>query len=170
MNTGYYPCFIWFSISLDECAWLPAILNYTNDICTKQVLNHVFIVLVMIACINSCRAWCASLSMQARCLDVLIAHTLNRRLWDLEKGLFNPMDTLTKPYGLRVVGQVITVTSCEHQSLSGHRCFLVSLLRQATEEPSLTLISAWISNYMPSKVWDEMTNPFLNFRGCTVKV
>ena len=31
-------------------------------------------------------------------------------------------------------------------------------------------ISAWISNYMPGKVWDEITYPFLNFNGCTVEV
>ena len=34
----------------------------------------------------------------------------------------------------------------------------------------LTLIPAWISNHMPSKVWDEITYPFLNFNGCTVEV
>ena len=28
----------------------------------------------------------------------------------------------------------------------------------------------WISNHMPSKVWDEITYPFLNFNGCTVEV
>ena len=34
----------------------------------------------------------------------------------------------------------------------------------------LTLIPAWISNHMPSKMWDEITYPFLNFNGCTVEV
>ena len=34
----------------------------------------------------------------------------------------------------------------------------------------LTLIPAWISNHMPGKVWDEITNPFLNFNGATVEV
>ena len=34
----------------------------------------------------------------------------------------------------------------------------------------LTLISAWISNYVTYKVWDEITYPFLNFNGCTVEV
>ena len=34
----------------------------------------------------------------------------------------------------------------------------------------LTLIQAWISNYMPGKVWDEITYPFLNFNGATVEV
>ena len=24
--------------------------------------------------------------------------------------------------------------------------------------------------YMPGKVWEEITNPFLNFNGCTVEV
>ena len=33
-----------------------------------------------------------------------------------------------------------------------------------------TLIPAWISNYMPGKVCDEITYPFLNFNGCTVEV
>ena len=32
------------------------------------------------------------------------------------------------------------------------------------------LIPAWISNHMPSKVWDEITYPFLNFNGATVEV
>ena len=34
----------------------------------------------------------------------------------------------------------------------------------------LTLITVWISNYMPGKVWGEITHPFLNFNGCTVAV
>ena len=34
----------------------------------------------------------------------------------------------------------------------------------------LTLIPAWISNHMSSKVWDEITYSFLNFNGCTVEV
>ena len=29
-------------------------------------------------------------------------------------------------------------------------------------------LPAWISNYMPSKVWNEITYPFLNFNGCAV--
>ena len=34
----------------------------------------------------------------------------------------------------------------------------------------LTLISAWISNHIPSKVWDEITYPFLNLNGATVEL
>ena len=34
----------------------------------------------------------------------------------------------------------------------------------------LTLIPSWISNHTPSKLWDEITYPFLNFNGCTVEV
>ena len=30
----------------------------------------------------------------------------------------------------------------------------------------LTLIPAWKSNHMPSKVWDEITYPFPNIKGC----
>ena len=33
-----------------------------------------------------------------------------------------------------------------------------------------TLIPSWISNHMFSKVWDEITYPFLNFSGTTVEV
>ena len=32
----------------------------------------------------------------------------------------------------------------------------------------LTSIPAWISNHMPSKVWDEITDTFLNFNGFEV--
>ena len=35
---------------------------------------------------------------------------------------------------------------------------------------SATLITAWISNYIHYKVWDEITYSFLNFNGATVKV
>ena len=37
-------------------------------------------------------------------------------------------------------------------------------------QQGLTLIPAWIGNYMPSKVWNEITYPFLNFNGYTVEV
>ena len=31
-------------------------------------------------------------------------------------------------------------------------------------------VSAWTSNHMPRKMWDEITYPFPNFNGCTVEV
>ena len=34
----------------------------------------------------------------------------------------------------------------------------------------LTLIPAWISNYIHYKMWDEITNPFTHFNGATVEV
>ena len=34
----------------------------------------------------------------------------------------------------------------------------------------LTLIPAWISNYIRYNMWDEITYPFLNFNGATVEV
>ena len=34
----------------------------------------------------------------------------------------------------------------------------------------LTLIPAWISKHIHSKLWDEITYPFLNFNGCTIEV
>ena len=34
----------------------------------------------------------------------------------------------------------------------------------------ITLIPAWISNYIHYKVWDEITYPFTNIKGTTVEV
>ena len=34
----------------------------------------------------------------------------------------------------------------------------------------LALISAWISNHIPNKLWNEITYPFPNFNGATVEV
>ena len=35
---------------------------------------------------------------------------------------------------------------------------------------SLRHMPPWIGNHMPSKVWDEITYPYLNFNGTTVEV
>ena len=35
---------------------------------------------------------------------------------------------------------------------------------------SLTVNPEWISNHMPSNVWDKIVYPFPNFNGCTVEV
>ena len=48
-----------------------------------------------------------------------------------------------------------------------------ALLREACGpfySHGVTLIPARISNYMPGKVWDGITYPFLNLNGCTVEV
>ena len=37
-------------------------------------------------------------------------------------------------------------------------------------EHGLNLIPAWISNHKPSKVYDEVNYPFLNFNSATVGV
>ena len=34
----------------------------------------------------------------------------------------------------------------------------------------LALTRRWISNHMPSKMWDEITYPFPNFDGATIEV
>ena len=50
----------------------------------------------------------------------------------------------------------------------------ISATRWQTWSPfykhGLTLITAWISNHMSSKVWEEITHPFPNFNGATVEV
>ena len=45
-----------------------------------------------------------------------------------------------------------------------------SIVQVSWGSHGLTLMSAWIRNHMPSKVWDEITYPFPNFNGCTVEV
>ena len=35
---------------------------------------------------------------------------------------------------------------------------------------ALTLIPAWIGNYIHSNVWDVIIYPFLNYNGATVEV
>ena len=51
----------------------------------------------------------------------------------------------------------ISITKCNHTRGPFYWC-------------SLTSISAWINNHMPSKVWDEIVYPFSNFNGSTVEV
>ena len=47
------------------------------------------------------------------------------------------------------------------------------ILRKLHTNPTLlhlTLIPAWINNYVHYKVWDGITCPFPNFHGCTMEV
>ena len=39
-----------------------------------------------------------------------------------------------------------------------------------TKQHGSTLIPAWISNHIPGKIWDEITNPSPNFNGATVEI
>ena len=50
----------------------------------------------------------------------------------------------------------MTQISCCHMASLGHN--------------ELSLIPAWISNHMPSKVCDRITYPFPNFNSCTIEV
>ena len=64
----------------------------------------------------------------------------------------------------------------------GHACMLwrsgspcahglhVSPVRATIYNTVLTLITVWTSNYIHYKIWDEITDPFLNFNGATVKI
>ena len=45
----------------------------------------------------------------------------------------------------------------------------VSFFIPSMSTTSIVYIS-WISNHTSSKVWDEITDPFLNFNGVTVEV
>ena len=50
----------------------------------------------------------------------------------------------------------------------GLLCLVVDSYRGSFYKYGLTLFLAWISNHMLSKVWDEISDPFPNFNGCTV--
>ena len=54
------------------------------------------------------------------------------------------------------------------------RCFRTNTANASIRAPfylhGLTLIPAWISNYIHYKLWDDITYPFLNFNGATVEV
>ena len=61
--------------------------------------------------------------------------------------------------------------SCKTRSYLSHT---TTIMTADVQDPHLlawiNLISAWISNYMPTKVWYEITYPFPNFNGTTVEV
>ena len=58
---------------------------------------------------------------------------------------------------IRVVAIYMTVCMTTWPCVENHA-------RGPFYQHGLTLIPAWICNYMPSKVWDEITYPFLNFK------
>ena len=61
---------------------------------------------------------------------------------------------------------------CPNSATSTWRCTWHHIPTSSTEllTCGLTLIPAWISNYIHYNTWDEITYPFLNFNGCTVEV
>ena len=71
-------------------------------------------------------------------------------------------------------GAAVTYTWRRHQRRFLKRVAITWQQKEDTSSPfylhGLTLIPAWISNYMPRKVCDEITYPFLNFNGATVEV
>ena len=100
------------------------------------------------------------------CLPVPTLQTweLNQHLYEL---LLN--NTLSMLYNYMFVFSInkcvkwwrIYMVDCEFYLLSSSGPFY---------SHGLTLIPAWISNHMPSKMWDEIIYPFLNFNGATVAV
>ena len=63
----------------------------------------------------------------------------------------------------------VWLTSASEATLN-HKGKCICEYIRADNNNDLTLIPAWISNHLPSKVWDEITYPFLNFNSCTVEV
>ena len=72
---------------------------------------------------------------------------------------------------------IMTRLSCDHHTfMMGipillRKCLHIEMVAWGPfYEHGLTLIPAWISNYIHYKVRDEITYPFLNFNGATVEV
>ena len=61
-------------------------------------------------------------------------------------------------------------TTISNASGKNHPQKAAILISSPFYKHDLTLIPACISNHTPSKVWDRITYPFLNFNGCTVEV
>ena len=58
-----------------------------------------------------------------------------------------------------------------HEAISRSlQTFSRSMVRGSFYPHGLTLIPAWISNYIYYKVWDEVTYPFPKINGCTIEV
>ena len=79
----------------------------------------------------------------------------------------------------RAMGTVLLVNMPQHAGSKSELKYcwthwLPNVTTFTTRSPvywhSLTLIPAWISYYIPGKMWDEITHPFLNFNGCTDEV
>ena len=45
-----------------------------------------------------------------------------------------------------------------------------NMMRYSANIQTVSLIAAWIANYIHYKVWDEITYPFTNFNSATVEV
>ena len=60
--------------------------------------------------------------------------------------------------------------SIVHHRYSGANEAAMTITGPSFFKHGLTLIPAWISNYILYKGWDEITYPFLNFNGATVEV
>ena len=68
------------------------------------------------------------------------------------------------------ISRPCTLSHCRHGELPWQPNVRMGLMSSGSQRPLLTLTPTMISNCMPNNVWDEITHPFTNFHGCTVRV
>ena len=105
------------------------------------------------------RMWHASYKVML-CLPASIAKNKNGKFYNLSSCMYLAFNSTGT--GCNIQGELDQYHGCW--------CPGTCVTRGLFYQHGLTLIPAWISNHMPGKVWDEITYPFLNFNGCTVKV
>ena len=83
-------------------------------------------------------------------------------------GLFNGFERI----GDKIV-RLFTIRFCKPSQILciTFRCYTLTPRTPFTNAVSTLIpVCMWISNHMPSEMWDEITHPFLNFNGVTVEV
>ena len=92
---------------------------------------------------------------------------MNNITWDLSLKWVSLLDIFVKHsdkgFSLLCSLPHLLVYSWDKQYLG-----IPSIISSPSYYHGLTLIPAWMCNHMPSKVWDEITYPFLNFNSCTI--
>ena len=88
--------------------------------------------------------------------ETLLNKQSSRQWWEM---LWSSSDITVMAWQLKQVTDPCGICHCQH-------CFY----RGSFYWHGLTLISARISNHIPSKVRDEVTYPFSNFNGATIEV
>ena len=106
-----------------------------------------------------------------RSFDVIFDLRLNKRLSKQPWGWWfeTPSRSLWRQRNDPIVHIWVQIMLCLMWN-GNLTCILWLSFRGPLYQHGLTLIPAWISNYIPRKVWCEITYPFINFNGCIVDV
>ena len=91
---------------------------------------------------------------------------VNEQIMQQHYDLLHPAKHVTLQIGVLIIDNTSVVTLVLHWTSN----MSLSHTWDTFYEHGLTLVSAWIGNHMPSKVWGEITYPFLNFNGAAIEV